>query len=627
MATNTAPTWLGQRSLGRNISFLLMWSSVAASGFGDRVMMVAALTLMGGNKEGIDGTSVNAGISFFFFLPYLLLGLPAGWLADRLPRKWIMLGCDESRAAMLLLAFFLVPTTGAAAIGLEHHWRVLAVIGAVGVFAAIFNPARNATIPQIVPASQLQKANALILGIAVIASMVGMGVSAVMFDPQVAASTRTGLLVGFLFFAVSGTFFAFLKIRPRSGVTAIKRRPGSRSSSTLAYVASHGATWKLILINMIVWGAAMVVYNAALGLCKQRYGFAPQMVIGRYMVMSMAIGLGMLCGAGSVAWMNTRRESPIVAMATLLGAGVCTALLASSRGYGFGLAMALGVGFFGNVTMICVATLLQAISPNYIRGRIMGLNTLATTIAMVGVNFVIWQMANADMLIITILKVTAAVLSAVALWGLWRQMATGPTPTRQTNIYWRTIRLFVLIWHRLRWIGRQHVPSTGPVILAANHTTALDPMLIQAAVPRVINWVMLKEFQSRGLWFLWQAIKPIALERGGRDLSRMRQILSVLDAGQVVGFFPEGGLQRDRRELRPFGRGIGMLASRSKAVIVPIWITGTPCTRRMIWHFLKPSHSQVIIGAPYRPHSSMNHQQVADDLRQRLEALSQSAND
>src|SRR5690554_3288154 len=86
------------RSLWTNVSFLLMWSSVAASGFGDRVMMMAAMALLGATAESVDGTTKLAGITFFFFAPYLFMSIPGGWLADRLPRKWLMLFCDEARA-------------------------------------------------------------------------------------------------------------------------------------------------------------------------------------------------------------------------------------------------------------------------------------------------------------------------------------------------------------------------------------------------------------------------------------------------------------------------------------------------------------------------------------------------
>ena len=608
----------------RNLSFQLMWLSVAASGFGDRVVNLAALTLMGSTGAQIEGTSVNAGLTFFFFLPYLILGIPAGWLADKLPRKWIMLACDESRALVLLAAFMLVPATGVAAqIPEDHFWKIYGIIFSVGVFAAIFNPARNATIPQLVPLGQLQAANALVLGIAVIASLIGFGVGRFMFDPQEAGSVRFGLGVGCLFFAVSGTFFAFLRVRSRSGagLTAAQRRarPPARA---MRYVLGHRRVLVLIGLNMLVWGMAFIVYNAAMGLCKQQYGFVdPKVRFDRYTDMALTIGLGMLSGAGWVAWMNTRRESGAVAMGSLLAAALCMGGLAFSESYALGLVLAFGVGFFGNTTIIGITTLLQIITPNFLRGRVMGLNTLANTTSNVAVNYAIWQLPDADTAIITILKCMAPVAGAISLWGLWLSLTRGPMVSRLGNVFWRLARLYGLIWHGLRWVGRHHIPREGPVILAANHTTGLDPILLQAACPRLVRWVMLERFRFRIFTPLWTVIDPICLARDGGDLPRVRAVVQALKNGDLVGLFPEGRLQREHRDLQPFQAGIGLVAKRSDATVVPIWIAGTPRTRHMLWHFARPSHSTVAFGRPYRPDPKSSHTEVLEDLSRRMVEL------
>ena len=613
------PDTRSAKSLFRNVSFLLMWSSVAASGFGDRVMMLAALTLLGATAGSIQGTSVNAGLIFWFFLPYLVLGVPAGWLAVKLPRKWIMLACDESRGLVLLLAFVLVPTTGVAMIDAEDHWRVFALIACGGVFAAVFNPARNATIPQIVPLNHLQAANALILGIAVIASLIGTLAGKVLIDPEEARSVRHGLLVGFLFFAISGTFFAFLKVHDRA------RAPGhvrGRVSLALPYVLAHRKVLALVVMNMVVWGAAFVVYNAAMGLCKQQYGFTDQKVIfDRFLYMTVAIGCGMLCGAIWVAWMNTRRESIGIAMVALLIAAGCTGYLSLTHSYAMALPLAFGVGFFGNTTIICVTTLLQGISPNYMRGRVMGFNTLANTTSNVAINLIIWRMPDADNVIINILRILAWVLAAVALTGLWVDMTRGPMPTRLANVLWRIGRAYTLVWHRVRFVNKHNVPATGPVILCPNHTTAVDPFLIQAGSRRLVRWLMLRAFQFRILAPLWWAIQPIALDEAGGHLARVRQLVRTLDEGDAVGLFPEGRLQRDSRDLGEFHPGVAMIAQRSGAPIVPVWIEGTPRTKHMLWHFLKPSRSVVVFGEPYTPSADWSHEQVLDDLRRRMVAL------
>ena len=621
----------------RNRSFMLMWSSVAASGFGDRVIHLVALILLGANLDKIEGTSVNAGLTFVFFLPYLIIGLPAGWLADKLPRKWIMLTCDEVRACLLLLAFILVPKTGTAAISDQsEHWKVFMMVGAVGMLAATFNPSRNATIPQIVPRSQLQSANALIIGIATIASMIGLGVGGFMINPDEADSVRTGLWVGFLFYTVSGTFFAFLKIRQRSTAHAIEiSQQRKRSSSAFAYIRSHRIATRIILMNVLVWAAAMVVYNAAFGLCKVQYGFASNTVIQHYTIMAMTIGLGMLSGACSVAWMNCRRESSGLAMVALLVTGVFVAVLAFSKSYALGLVLAFGLGFCGNTAIICFLTLLQSISPNFIRGRIMGANTFATTTCTVAINLIIWRMPNSDSVTINALKGLSVVIVVVAIWGLWLESARGPMSTRLTNLIWCAARIFVFVWHRLQWVGRHNMPSSGSVILATNHTTALDPVLIQATLQRPVRWVMLTQFKFWWAAPLWRSVEPIAMDQEeampsensktiglSSNLRQMRQIISTLKDGDVVGLFPEGRLQRQHRKLQPFRPGVGMIARRSGAMIVPCWIQGTPQTQNMIWHFLKPSYSTIAFGTAYKPKPEMSEKQIVNDLRARLIDLS-----
>jgi hypothetical protein len=71
--------------------------------------------------------------------------------------------------------------------------------------------------------------------------------------------------------------------------------------------------------------------------------------------------------------------------------------------------------------------------------------------------------------------------------------------------------------------------------------------------------------------------------------------------------------------------GIGMIAKRSGATIVPVWVHGTPLRDSMILHLLQPSRSVVIFGEPYRPGEKDDAKQITDDLRARLEALSKCA--
>lgn len=602
--------------LWRNFNFQILWLSVAAAGFGDRFIHIAAWAMLGYYVEGSQGASITAGVSFFFFLPYVILGTPAGWLADTLPRKWIMFACDQGRAVILFTAMILAPVGALVAVEPQHYWKIYALVAAVGSLAAIFSPAKAATVPQVVPASQLQPANAIVLGIAVIASLIGYVIGERIIRQS---SVGLGLRFGGTVFIVSGMLFAFLRLPKREMVDREKRGEFRRMLDAATYTIQHKPVFDLTLLTVLFWAAANAFLAAIAALCKTRYDYPEGTA-----TMMAVLGSGMLASSLWVAWMSTRRESSWFAMLNIILSGVAIFAVSLSRSYGLGLVLAFAVGFFGNAAMIIVATLTQSIAPDYIRGRVFGVRDFISTASAVVVNLVIWRLPDADVWMVPALYVLSALLIGVGAQGMWVQIAHGPLPTTAANIIARLDRSYALVWHRLKWIGRENVPRTGPVILAANHTAGVDPFLMQAAVPRLIRWVMLDAYRYRVANVLWNAIDPIAITPGAGDLPKLRKVLRVLEAGEVVGLFPEGGIQPAGRELQSFHPGIAMLAVRGGAAIVPVWIDGTPEGKRMFWHFVKPSRSRVIFGKAYKPDANLEHQAIVDDLRQRMLDLAAS---
>lgn len=611
-----APLW-------RNLSFTLMWTSTAASGFGDRMIMLGAWALLGGMIHGsTDSTSIQASTQFFFFLPYILFSIPGGWLADHLPRKWLLLSCDEARGLILLLAFFAVAqAAGPADIPQSHHWKVYAALAAIGTFAAVFNPTRNAIIPQIIPTPQLQSGNAVILVINVVASMIGMIVGGWIIQADEAVSVRHGLLMGALFYLVSGTFFAFL--RPTRAPLVQGAEPRSFWQAAI-YVSKHTRIITLIVLGVLVWSSAAAVSSGIPGVVKGHYGMQGDDLKTAFTTISAAMGVGLLGGAVLVMAVKTRRESTVLTLGALAAVGVCVLLFVAVPWKPATYATAFCIGMFGNVVIITVLTMLQSVTPNYMRGRVMGINSMVNTIFSVTTYLMIWRLPSADTNIIYALYALGGLLIMIGLIGMMRYLTHGPMPNRIANTAWRLNRLFSLVWHRLEVVGRDRIPGEGPVILASNHPSAVDPMLLQAGSIRMIRWLMLTQYELKPLGPLWRAIKPISLDRDNGDIAKIRQVVEILKEGELVGIYPEGGLQRSKRELKPMEPGIGMIAKRSGATIVPAWIDGPAVSDRMLVHMFKPSRSVVIFGEPYTPEAGMDAKQITEDLRQRLLALSGS---
>ncbi len=139
-----------------------------------------------------------------------------------------------------------------------------------------------------------------------------------------------------------------------------------------------------------------------------------------------------------------------------------------------------------------------------------------------------------------------------------------------------------LIFHgvfRLQVTGLEHLPRTGPFLLAANHTSYLDPFAIVAAVPppvftrlHFMGWqLFFRTIFTAWVARVWHVI-PVGMEAS--FVTALRAVSFVLRRGQGVLIFPEG--QRTvNGELKPFRHGIGILACELSIPVIPIWIDGT----------------------------------------------------
>jgi cytidylate kinase len=118
------------------------------------------------------------------------------------------------------------------------------------------------------------------------------------------------------------------------------------------------------------------------------------------------------------------------------------------------------------------------------------------------------------------------------------------------------------------------IPRTGPLIVASNHASSADPVLITSFlsqdIDRPLNWLgkrELVEWPPAGWAFRIAAIHPV--DREAADLEAFRSAMRILEAGQVLAIFPEGTRSQDGA-LQPVREGAGMLALRSGAPVLPV---------------------------------------------------------
>lgn len=136
-------------------------------------------------------------------------------------------------------------------------------------------------------------------------------------------------------------------------------------------------------------------------------------------------------------------------------------------------------------------------------------------------------------------------------------------------------RFVLLTLFGLRSHGQRRVPREGGVILAANHASFLDPIAIGCAIARPIDYLARQTlFDIPGFGWLLRSIRTHPVRRGESDLGAMRQMISLLKGGAALVVFPEGTRSRDGR-IQPLRGGVGLLAAKSGARVVPVWVEGS----------------------------------------------------
>lgn len=130
-------------------------------------------------------------------------------------------------------------------------------------------------------------------------------------------------------------------------------------------------------------------------------------------------------------------------------------------------------------------------------------------------------------------------------------------------------------YFRWRVFNPERVPLKGPVILAANHASFIDPPLVGSGVHRDINYLAresLFRFPLFGAYL--RALNSVPVDRDGGGAKGLKMILDRLLAGGAIILFPEGTRTSDGK-LQPARSGIGLTVIKSEAPVVPVRIFGS----------------------------------------------------
>jgi len=203
---------------------------------------------------------------------------------------------------------------------------------------------------------------------------------------------------------------------------------------------------------------------------------------------------------------------------------------------------------------------------------------------------------------------------------------------------WIFFRTFFAVYSRARYFDPEHVPAEGPVILASNHASFLDPPLIGSGLPRMVNYLARDTlFDKPVLGGVLRSWKVVPVDRDGGGGAGLKAILDRLLNGGAILLFPEGTRSHDGK-LLPARAGIGLTVIKSDAPVVPVRVLGTfeaygrhlkwPRPRTLAVHYGEPMRFEALRAEARtctKPRLKEIYQQVAEEIMGEIGRLGREA--
>ncbi|WP_245947397.1 lysophospholipid acyltransferase family protein [Bacillus taeanensis] len=179
------------------------------------------------------------------------------------------------------------------------------------------------------------------------------------------------------------------------------------------------------------------------------------------------------------------------------------------------------------------------------------------------------------------------------------------------------VKVFLMIRFRLKIEGLENIPK-GACILAMNHTSNYDSLIVGTHAPRKM-YIMAKEelFKNRFFSYIITEMGSFPVKRGQADMKSLKHTLKILKNGGIFSIFFEGTRSKDG-EIQEAKKGIGFIAARSKAPVVPTYVYGA----KNGW--FKPAG--VIFGKPITFEDGTEYEEITSQITKEIKKLIKAAN-
>ena len=510
-----------------------------------------------------------------FVLPFFLFSATAGQLADKY---------EKSRLISITVAIELAcMALGAAGFFLHSLPLLFAALFLGGVQSALFGPVKYAILPQHLKESELVGGNGMVEMGTSVAILVGM-----MLGGWLVAQEGWGVAAAaFVTMGISATGFLLSRLIPLAPAAApelkINWNPFTETWRNFQFMRGNRTVFLSVLGISWFWFYGSIFITQFPNLSKDILSGQESVVTLLLIVFSIGIGVGsLLCERLS----GHKVEIGLVPFGsigmTLFGIDLYFALAAHLQHEPMALAAfiqdaghwrILGdlflIGLFGGFYIVPLYALIQIRSEPSHRSRIIAGNNILNALFMVAAAGIAIGLFTTGVSIPQLLLVTALMNAVVALY-IYRLVPE----FLMRFVVWLLIHS---VYH-LKKEGIEHIPEEGAAVIVCNHVSFVDALIIAAACPRPIRFVMdHRIFKLPIINFVFREGRAIPIASAKEDPALLEkayeEVANALEAGDLVGIFPEGRIT-DTGELYPFRKGITRIVARTPVPVVPMALKG-----------------------------------------------------
>jgi len=168
--------------------------------------------------------------------------------------------------------------------------------------------------------------------------------------------------------------------------------------------------------------------------------------------------------------------------------------------------------------------------------------------------------------------------------------------------------------------GIDNIPKVGGFIVASNHHSNLDPIILGVGSPRIINFMAKEDlFRNRFFGWLLSQVGAFPIKRNSGDVGAIKEAIKRLRIGFGLVIFPQG-TRKQRREI-DVQPGIGLLASRGKVTVVPAFITGSGAALPVGAKWVRPTKISVVYGSPLNFGEEKTYPEIAHEVMLKINEL------